>query len=315
MASGTGMLLVYIIGWGIVFGTFVHYYHKRKAQSLSKLESWYPDHPERDIYFSLIKLQKQDPSLVSNEALMAALFRRAMTDIIRMVEVQTNKQALAALVKSGAMSEEYLHQFNASETEKEAELMSVAQEAERLRAGWGRTIFAAASEMVNCSRLRELREEMNKLSFESANCVRSAMLEDMGEEKRNKALKDGTEENKELVKNDVLLSSIYNMPIGEGVKVAAAAQARRQAEERAKAEKEKEAKEKQDKESSGAASPKPTEAKPAAEEEEKPAATDKDKPVASEEEKPVAVDDKPAATEEEKPAVDEDKQAAVEASA
>ncbi|KAJ2397815.1 hypothetical protein GGI05_000439, partial [Coemansia sp. RSA 2603] len=84
MASGTGMLLVYIVGWGIVFGTFVHYYHKRKAQSLSKLESWYPTHPERDIYFSLVKLQKQSPELVSTEALMAALLRRAMTDIIRM---------------------------------------------------------------------------------------------------------------------------------------------------------------------------------------------------------------------------------------
>ncbi|KAJ2854861.1 translocation protein Sec66 [Coemansia erecta] len=275
MASGTGMLLVYIFGWGIVFGTFVHYYHKRKAQSLSKLEAWYPTHPERDIYFSLLKLQKQSPEMVSNEALMAALFRRAMTDIIRMVEIQTNKQALATLVKSGAMSEEYLHQFDASETEKEAELMSVAQEAERLRPGWGRTIFAAASEMVNCSRLRELREEMLRLSFESANCVRSAMLEDMGEEERKKALAEGTPENKELVKNDVLLSSIYNMPIGEGVKVAAAAHARRQAEEKTKMEVEakKKAKESDDSTSSEEQSPKPEEKKP---EEEKPAPQETD---------------------------------------
>ncbi|KAJ1945780.1 translocation protein Sec66 [Kickxella alabastrina] len=236
MGSGTGMLLVYIVGWGIVFGTFVHYYHKRKALSLSKLESWYPTHPERDIYFSLIKLQKESPTSVTTEVLMAALFRRAMTDITRMVEIQTNKATLATLVKSGAMSEEYLHQFMASEAEKEAELMSVAQEAERLRPGWGRLIFAAASEMVNCSRLRELREEMTKLNYESANCVRSVMLEDMEPEVRERALRDGTEENRALVQNDVLLSSIFNMAIGEGVKVAAAAQARRQAELDAKKE-------------------------------------------------------------------------------
>ncbi|KAJ1722275.1 translocation protein Sec66 [Coemansia erecta] len=235
MASGTGMLLVYIVGWGIVFGTFVHYYHKRKAQSLSKLESWYPTHPERDIYFSLVKLQKQSPELVSTEALMAALLRRAMTDIVRMVELQGNKATLAALVKSGAMSEEYLHQFNASDNEKDAELMSVAQEAERLKPGWGRTIFSSASEMVNCMRLRELREEMAKLNFESATCVRSAMLEDLSAEERQKTLTDGTKENAELTKNDVLLSSIFNMPIGEGKKVAAA-HAKQQAEERAKAE-------------------------------------------------------------------------------
>ncbi|KAJ2725443.1 translocation protein Sec66 [Coemansia sp. Benny D115] len=246
MASGTGMLAVYILGWGLVFGTFVHYYHKRKAQALNKLESWYPGHPERDIYFSLIKLQKQNPEAVTTEVLMAALFRRAMTDIMRMVEVQTNKATLAALVKSGAMSEEYLHQFNASEAEKEAEFMSVAQEAERLKAGWGRTIFAAASEMVNCTRLRELKEEMTKLNFESANCVRTNMLEDMSAEEREKAFTQGTKENEALVKNDVLLSSIFNMPIGEGVKVAAAAHAKRQAEAQEKAKEAEKAAQKKD---------------------------------------------------------------------
>ncbi|KAJ1934566.1 translocation protein Sec66, partial [Linderina pennispora] len=98
MASGTGMLLVYIFGWGIVFGTFVHYYHKRKAQSLAKLEAWYPTHPERDIFYSLVTLRKSSPEQVTDAVLKSALLRRAMTDIMRAVEIQTNKQTLTNLV-------------------------------------------------------------------------------------------------------------------------------------------------------------------------------------------------------------------------
>ncbi|KAJ2807068.1 Translocation protein S66 [Coemansia guatemalensis] len=230
MASGTGMLLVYILGWGLVFGTFVHYYHKRKAQKLTRLEAWYPSHPERDIYYALVNLQKSTPTAVPSETLRSALFRRAMTDIMRAVEIKTNKPTLLSLVKSGAMSEELLHQFNAAEAENDAEMMSVVQEAEKLQKGWGGSIFYAASEMVNNTRLRELREEMLKLNFESANCNRSIMMENMSPAEREKATTEGTKENEALKKNDIILSSIFNMPIGEGVKIAAAAQAKRQAE-------------------------------------------------------------------------------------
>ncbi|KAJ2562781.1 translocation protein Sec66 [Coemansia sp. RSA 1836] len=235
MASGTGMLLVYIFGWGIVFGTFVHYYHKRKAVALAKLEAWYPTHEERTIYYSLVTLQKTNPSAVSNEVLKAALIRRAMTDIIRAVEVQANKATLPTLVKAGAMSEEYLHQFNAAEAELNAEMVSVVQEAERLQKGWGNGIMPAASEMINSSRLRELREEMLKQSFEAANCRRSTYMEDLSEAERVKATTDGTPENQALMKSDVLLSSIFNMPIGEAMKIAAAAHAKRVAETEAQA--------------------------------------------------------------------------------
>ncbi|KAJ1735034.1 translocation protein Sec66, partial [Coemansia biformis] len=234
MASGTGMLLVYILGWGVVFGTFVHYYHKRKERTLAKLEAWYPTHTERDIYYSLVELQKATPAAVPSETLRAALFRRAMTDIMRAVDIKMNKQTLVNLVKSGAMSEELLHQFNAAEAENDAEMMSVVQEAEKLQKGWGGSIFYAASEMVNNTRLRELREEMLKMDFESANCARSIMLEEMSPEEREKATTSGTKENEALTKHDVILSSIFNMPIGEGIKVAAAAQAKAQAEAKSK---------------------------------------------------------------------------------
>ncbi|KAJ2177409.1 translocation protein Sec66 [Coemansia sp. RSA 551] len=150
-----------------------------------------------------------------------------MTDIMRAVDIKSNKQTLQSLVKSGAMSEELTHQFEAAEAENDAEMMSVVQEAEKLQKGWGGSIFYAASEMVNNTRLRELREEMLRLDFESANCVRMVMMDRMSDEERKRATTEGTEENDKLVKNDIILSSIFNMPIGEGVKIAQAAQAKR----------------------------------------------------------------------------------------
>ncbi|KAJ2390694.1 translocation protein Sec66 [Coemansia sp. RSA 2559] len=244
MAAGTSMLLVYIVGWGLVFGTFVHYYHKRKARALAKLEAWYPSHPERDIYYSLAELKKTHAEAVPQETLRAALFRRAMTDIMRAIELKMNKQTLTNLVKSGAMSEELLHQFNAAEVENEGEMMSVVQEAEKMQKGWGGSIFYAASEMVNNHRLRELREEMLKLNLESAQCNRDLMMEAMSPEEREKATTDGTPENKELMKNDIILSSIFNRPIGQATKIAEAAQAKMQQEAKRRQEEQAKAAEK-----------------------------------------------------------------------
>ncbi|KAJ1945060.1 hypothetical protein EC988_005841, partial [Linderina pennispora] len=147
------------------------------------------------------------------------------------------------------------HQFTAAEAELEAEMLSVVQEAERLQQGWGNGIFQAASEMVNNTRLRELREEMTRLNFEAANCQRSIMMEEMGEEERQKALTQGTPENEKLVKNDVLLSSIFNLPIGEAMNAAAAAHARK-----VKAEEEDEAAKKVAGEAEAEESPKEAEA-------------------------------------------------------
>ncbi|KAJ2399538.1 hypothetical protein GGF41_008110 [Coemansia sp. RSA 2531] len=128
------------------------------------------------------------------------------------------------------MSEEFLHQFNAAEAELNAEMVSVVQEAERLQKGWGNGIMPAASEMINSSRLRELREEMLKHDFEAASCRRARYIEDLSEVEREKALKEGTQENQQLMKSDVLLSCIFNTPIGEAMKIAAAAHAKRVAE-------------------------------------------------------------------------------------
>ncbi|OMJ08471.1 Translocation protein SEC66 [Smittium culicis] len=171
MSKGIDMLFVYVVAWGIVFGTFVHYYHKRKAQALSKLESFFPSHPSRDFYYELVELKEKDPKSVTTAMLQSALIKRAIDDVLRAVNLQSNKQALTQLVSSGAISQDLQHQFNSAEAELESEMLSVRHEADELMSRMGDWIFQVAAEVLGNCRQRELREEILKLEIENLNCI------------------------------------------------------------------------------------------------------------------------------------------------
>ncbi|PVU90445.1 hypothetical protein BB559_000720 [Furculomyces boomerangus] len=171
MAQGIGMLIVYVAGWGLVFGTFVHYYHKRKALALKNLESYFPEHKTRDVYYQLVTLQSENPSAVSTPMLQSALIRRAVDDVLRAVSLQTNKSSLQSLVNSGAIPQDLLHQFNSAEAELETEMLAVKQEADSLVEGMGEWIFQVGSEVLSNARQRELREQILKLEVENLNCI------------------------------------------------------------------------------------------------------------------------------------------------
>ncbi|OLY84549.1 Translocation protein sec66 [Smittium mucronatum] len=171
MAQSVDMLLVYVVGWGIVFGTFVHYYHKRKAQALTRLESFFPSHPTRDFYYELVALKEKDPKLVTTAMLQSALIRRTIDNVLRAVNLQSNKQCLTQLVSSGAISQDLQHQFNSAEAELESEMLSVRHEADQLVDHMGDWIFQVSAEILGNSRQRELREEILKLEIENLNCI------------------------------------------------------------------------------------------------------------------------------------------------
>ncbi|KAJ1679793.1 translocation protein Sec66 [Spiromyces aspiralis] len=197
MAAGSSMLFVYLAGWAVVFGTFVHYYHKRKARALSKIEAWFPEHKERSLYYNLKALRESTPEAVPDSALKAALLRRAMTDVIRALEIQTNKQPLTELVKSGAIAEELLHQFSAAEKELDAEMLDLLQEAESLQPGWRKIIIPLAAEITSNIRQRELREEMSRICHESLKCQEAT--KDANREIMAKAEKQREEERERII--------------------------------------------------------------------------------------------------------------------
>lgn len=122
-----------------------------------QIEPWYPSHPERDLYVSL--LNQTDPK--PNDALLkAALIRRAMTDVKRVVKLREDKPALQNLVQKGSVGDDLWNAMLAAEKELEAELLEVINEANSFVPGWGQIIFQTAGEMVQNERMREIFEEI-----------------------------------------------------------------------------------------------------------------------------------------------------------
>src|SRR5689334_12651320 len=122
-----GALLVssYIIGWLVVFGTFVRFYHRRKAEAMSQLQPWFGDHKYKQVYISL--LQVEPP--VDEFLLKSALLRRAMTVVDRVLQLREQKPPLSQLMKAGSIGEEVWNQFLKAESEIEQEVMEVIEEA------------------------------------------------------------------------------------------------------------------------------------------------------------------------------------------
>lgn len=119
-------------------------------------EPYFSSHPERDVYVSL--LQKTDPP--AHEALLkAALVRRAMTDVSRVVRLREDKPALQNLLQKGSIGDDLWNSLLQAEKELEAEIVEVVAEANTFVEGWGSIIFQSAGEMIANEKIRTVYEE------------------------------------------------------------------------------------------------------------------------------------------------------------
>ena len=123
-----------------------------------------PQHHERDVYFSL--LQMSDPP-APETLLKAALVRRAMTDVTRIIRLREDKPALQNLLQKGSIGDDLWNSLLAAEKEVEAELIEVASEANSYVEGWGQVIFQTASEMMANERMRGLLERVPVMRIEA----------------------------------------------------------------------------------------------------------------------------------------------------
>ncbi|TFL07620.1 Sec62/63 complex, subunit Sec66, partial [Pterulicium gracile] len=152
MASVFVPVLYVIIVFGGLF-VFSHFYRKRAASI--RPESYFPSHPERNTYVSL--LQMSDPP-APDSILKAALVRRAMGDVRRVIQLREDKPALQALLQKGCVGEDLWNSLLAAEKELEAEIVEVVAEANSFVEGWGTIIFPTANEMIANERMRALYE-------------------------------------------------------------------------------------------------------------------------------------------------------------
>ncbi|EAU88444.1 translocation protein sec66 [Coprinopsis cinerea okayama7 len=147
----------------IVFGgLFVFSYFYRKHTSTRVYEPYFPSHPERNAYVTLLQ---QDPP-ASDSLLKAALVRRAMADVQRVLRIREDKPALQALLQKGSIGDDLWNSLLAAEKELEAEVMEVVQEANSFVEGWGQVIFPTANEMLANERMRAIWENTEKLKSE-----------------------------------------------------------------------------------------------------------------------------------------------------
>jgi translocation protein SEC66 len=150
----------------ILFGgllLFSHFYRKRIAAS--RPEPYFPSHPERNMYISL--LQMTDPP-ASDAILKAALVRRAMADVRRVVQLREDKPALQNLLQKGCIGDDLWNSLLQAEKELEAEIVEVVAEANSFVEGWGTIIFPTANEMIANERMRALYEKQIPQSLTEA---------------------------------------------------------------------------------------------------------------------------------------------------
>ncbi|KAK9893344.1 hypothetical protein P389DRAFT_147883, partial [Cystobasidium minutum MCA 4210] len=141
----------FLIGSLLIFSKI---YRKRQAKRAHR-EPWFGPHHARDIYVSLLSMDPPPPRNV----LVAALVRRAMTDIQRVMEIRENKAALQNLLTKGQIGDDTWNHLLETEKEMDSELYEVVQEANHFRPGWGQYIFPHAGDMI--------QHEKNKKVFET----------------------------------------------------------------------------------------------------------------------------------------------------
>lgn len=102
------------------------------AAESANLAPWFGPHLQRDIYLSLLHLDPEEGAekapKVPDGVLRAALLRRAVEDIERLIHIKTAKQACGALLQRGSVGDDLWQRFLRAEKEMEEELRDVVTE-------------------------------------------------------------------------------------------------------------------------------------------------------------------------------------------
>lgn len=153
--------LVVLVG---TFMTFSRVYRKRKAFESANLAPWFGPHLQRNIYLSLLHMEPEEGSektpKVPDSVIRAALLRRAVEDIHRIIQIRTAKQACSSLLQRGSVGDDLWQRFQRAEKEMEEELRDVVMEANALVPNWGQIIFQSANEIAANKALRDRIDEI-----------------------------------------------------------------------------------------------------------------------------------------------------------
>ncbi|KAM3069598.1 Translocation protein S66 [Clarireedia jacksonii] len=188
---------------GVLMGsliTFSSLYRKRKAAKSATLAPWFPPHLQRNIYLSLLHLEpeegKEKAPHVPESVIRAALLRRAVEDIHRIIQIRTAKQACSTLLQRGSVGDDLWQRFLRAEKEMEEELRDVVMEANALAPNWGQTIFQSANEIAANTMFRKRLDEVQSKTDSEKEwwekrraSIQSEFMKELDEEAQTKATK------------------------------------------------------------------------------------------------------------------------------
>jgi translocation protein SEC66 len=104
----------------------------RLVAESANLPPWFGPHLQRNVYLSLLHLEPEEGSekapKVPDSVLRAALLRRAVEDIHRIIQIRTAKAACSSLLQRGSVGDDLWQRFNRAEKEIEEELRDVVME-------------------------------------------------------------------------------------------------------------------------------------------------------------------------------------------
>lgn len=93
---------------------------------------WFGPNLQRNVYLSLLHMDPEDGSektpRVPESVLKAALLRRAVEDIDRLIQIKSAKQACSSLLQRGSVGDDLWQRFERGEKEMEEELRDVVTE-------------------------------------------------------------------------------------------------------------------------------------------------------------------------------------------
>ncbi|KAM3550919.1 hypothetical protein ARSEF4850_008112 [Beauveria asiatica] len=156
--KGLALPFAYLIVLSGALMTFSTIYRKRKAAESANLAPWFGPNLQRNVYMSLLHMEPQEGQqgpAVPDSVLKAALLRRAVEDIQRLIQIKTAKQACSALLQRGSVGDDLWQRFQRAEREMEEELRDVVTEANALAPNWGPIIFQSAHEIASHAKLRQ----------------------------------------------------------------------------------------------------------------------------------------------------------------
>ncbi|KAF9152137.1 translocation protein S66 [Linnemannia schmuckeri] len=176
--SSVWLAVIYIGGWILSMRIFGYFWKNRKL-AINNAEPWFSENIPKSQYIAL--LQQTDPEATESQ-LKAALLRRAVEGVARVLSMREDKQVLANLVKQGTVGDDIWTEFTLSEKELEQEIMAIVAEANTFKEGWGQTILHTASEVLMHEKKKQTEQEMKLKQEEQAR--QKALSEERKEQTR-----------------------------------------------------------------------------------------------------------------------------------